>query len=812
MKFSPKAKFAQCDQCPLANQPFVPSNIIANAQVVVISDAPGIVEIRQQKTIAGEEIRLIDTSLQMANIDPETAFKVNTVLCYTGRSEDGKKDLEAPDTAINCCRPRLYDEIKTSGAQVGVSLGNIAAKALLPAQVKTIKITKFRGTRLLHDELKIPITYTVHPAYVLGYKEAARDFRTDFGRILSDTRQVNSETTYEVITNAKQLQEILAEVSTGAEVAYDLETESLDPYQEKEIISLGLSWVEGHSYLIKDYLLKHKIAQPIIQKFLARTDIIWIGTNLKFDNKWLMQYDYDTPKKYVDTMLLHYALDERRGTHGLKEQGRELLGAEDWETDVKKYTMPANRATTKIPVQLPNGLVAEQTLMQRKGYRVIPEEILFKYAARDVDINRQILAQLQPELDKNPQAQKLYDSLLLPSSLMLEKSEHRGLRIDRPLLDKTLDEFTQEIAKLEGEMHGQIGRYFNPGSPLQLRSVLFEDLKLEVIKKTDKGAPSTDGDTLDTLAEMYPDIQFMQTLTDWRAVSRIVTTYLRPILFSLDRNGRCHASILLHGTVSGRHADKTWLLMPRTTKNKYSWVVRNLLIADEGKRLIYGDYEQAELRVLCAIAKDEAFRHTFMIEDDPHAATTDLIEGNTEWRNLPNAKEYRTRGKTVNFAWVYQAGLAALARQAGVSESRMLEILKIYEDNHPAIKKYMESELEKVNTLGYVESTFGYRRRFELITERNWHEVKREAGNFRIQSDANALNTKSALFIDANIPDIQILLLNHDAIIAQGPENMCEKLAEQFKEVMIQTPVKEYTDYVPFDADVQIVNSWGAAH
>jgi uracil-DNA glycosylase family 4 len=820
----PKAPHAHCAECPLQAKPFVAGKGAETPDLIVVDEKPYEIDTKNRKPFVSDAGRLVRDTAKIAGIAPEQIYYTNLVACHPGtkvvkNEERGgfyKVELPAPKEAIACCRDRLIAEIQAHKPKAVLAMGGTVVGALMHSAAE-VKITKIRGTRAEHKELGTAVMYTVHPSYCFKNKEAQKDFRYDIQRVLEDDRTVVPPTKKIVIDTPVQLRDVLREHITAEKCAYDLETEGFDPYAGKEIICLILCFEPGTSYVVRDRVLKTPLGRSLLSKFFSLPAIIFVGNNLKFDNKWLRQNGVQTPEYYEDTMLIHYSLDERRGTHGLKEMSREFLGAEDWEVGIKKYTTPANRKTTCELVRLPNGLQMQQTLMQRKGYRVIPEDTLFTYAARDADMNLQLHTKLQPLVAEQPQSVGLYRNILQPASLMFEKAEHRGMNIDREALDKGIAFCEQESALLLRRMRDIIGTSdFNPGSYLQLGKFLYEEMKLPVVKYTATTArkpkaerkPSTDAEAIELLQAHNPDFKFLEYLIDWRSVNKIHGTYLEPILFSLDANGRTHTSILVHGTVSGRFSERRWLLIPSVDKNKYSHLVRSILIASPGNMLIDSDYSQAELRVLAHEAQECALIEGFLRGDDPHAITTDTLYG-TGWRDLPDKKEYRRRGKTVNFAIVYGAGPTSVAFvKAGIGSEEAAQHLQRVREGLPAVASWIDNLLDEVNRDGHLDTTFGYRRRFELITDANWHEIKREAVNYRIQSIANTLHILSALEINRRLPEANLLLTVHDAIILEAPEHKANELAHQVKEIMQEIPRIHYCTDVPFEADCEIKYRW----
>jgi DNA polymerase-1 len=457
-----------------------------------------------------------------------------------------------------------------------------------------------------------------------------------------------------------------------------------------------------------------------------------------------------------------------------------LLNVEDWENELNEYKK-------KHRIQ---------------NYKLIPKEILYPYAARDVVYTWHIYEKLKHAKTEFP---NLYHKEIKPMSILVEKQRGLGIRIDMQKIEEVHQILEDEEISLQTKIRvASDSKVKNPRSTLQVRNFLFKELKLPPVKATLGGEDSTDRETIDILTEDYPDVEFLQLLKDHRDVSRIRSSYIEKIRDMAAFVGRIHPDFRLAGTLTGRLSDSLLLLLPRRQKNKYSAYVRSLFIADPGYVFFYADFDQKELRVLACEAQEPLYKMIFESGDDPHSQLADLLYG-PEWRQKPNAKEWRTWAKNTNYADKYGGGLKKLAKTAHTTISRVKQALASYE----AVELWKKEIYNQVLTKGYLQTHFERRRRYEFITKRTWPEIQRQAVNFMIQSTANSINFHCALKID-QLPNVHVLMTQHDSIQALIPEDHLE-LAEEAIQIMKHLPGQIYSTYVPFNAEMGLGHSWAEA-
>jgi DNA polymerase-1 len=780
-----KAPFAECDTCPLKDEPCVKSTRPDNwhSGLMIVGEAPGRDEVDEGKPFVGKSGQLLDKELKRAGIDRESIYVTNSVLC---RPPDNKIDKYSE--AISKCRPRLLAEIKEAKPERILALGATAVSTLLPD--KTQGILKLRGSHHYSQALGTRVVVSVHPAYLLYMPNQALNFRRDLRNVLSDPKEI-PETQYNVITSVEELKglpsKIVAETllldplnEDSAEIVCDTETSDYKPWKGR-MLCLSLSWREGYSTIIAEELLLTQECREVLSEIFALPNVVWWGHNFGFDYLWLKWYGFKPPQKWYDTMILHYLTDETPGGHGLKVIAANMLGLEDWETELKQY----------VP-------------KRADSFALIPKQVLHKYAARDTDINRQLTWLIVSSLDKNERS--AYDNVLQPSQRVLTEMEDYGMLLDVERLKVMQQQYLRKQNDMLWYMQEMTHKGFNPDSPKQVGEKLFGEDGLRSIKNTPSGNPSTDDEVTEKLIKMYPDHKFLKLLVEYRSISKIIGTYLEGLLNLVDSNNVLHPDFNLIGTVTGRLSAGLLMTLPRVTKNRWAGPIRSLIIARPGHKIIGSDYNQAELRVMACEAREPVWRDIWATGRNLHDEMCHTLFG------VGKKEDYEAYmvAKMFTFGLGYGRGPESIAEQLDWSVIKARTFHEKYMNAIPKVKSWQKWIRHEVRTTGFLETAFGRKRRFPLLTQINFNKIMNEALNFIPQSTASDL-TLMSLTQYYNDGLGHPLLSLHDGIYVEVEEAYAEAAAARLREVMMTLPSKEYDDWLPFEAETKIGSSWGDA-
>jgi DNA polymerase-1 len=307
----------------------------------------------------------------------------------------------------------------------------------------------------------------------------------------------------------------------------------------------------------------------------------------------------------------------------------------------------------------------------------------------------------------------------------------------------------------------------NTNSPKQLGDALVEKLKVK-LPKTKTGQYSTNVWDLTLLAPKYPVVQ---DILDFRAVDKIITTYIDAVLEKVDQEGRIHPQYDLMSAATGRLASHDPNIQSTPIGPPYGDKIRSTFVAPAKAVLIAFDYSQQELRILAHLSKDQKLKDAFEKGHDVHQITASRIF------DIPKGKvpkELRNIGKTVNFGIIYGQTPYGLSAQLGKSVEECTHILKVYFETYPGVKHYFDNLLIFAKLHGYVETMLGRRRGIpglpygkpaKYITQAQERVLK----NFPIQGSAADMTKKAMVAIADHVlpkyPDAVLVMQIHDELV-----------------------------------------------
>jgi DNA polymerase-1 len=580
---------------------------------------------------------------------------------------------------------------------------------------------------------------------------------------------------------------VLEEFAKQSGVAFDLETDSLNPHESK-IIGASLCWSEaGPAYYFPFACnASPERAVPLEQFLTALKSFkgMIIGQNLKFDLEVLIGNGIVLLNPVWDTMLAAHLLNPERGSYNLTVLAREFL----------------NR-----------GVIEFSDLVQPGGtFADVPIERATEYGCQDAQIAWDLYKKLSPELDALGLT-KTFAELEMPLVSVLAAMESRGLMVDELFLARLSDEFAGKLATLESQIYAVAGGAFNINSPKQLSSVLFDKLGLPTkgLKKTKTGV-STDASVLEKLAEQHP---LPGLLLQYRGFFKLKSTYVDALPQSVSRKTRrIHCKLNQAGTATGRLSSSDPNLQNIPISTEEGRRIREAFIAPPGKKLLSADYSQIELRILAHMANDEAMQRTFAAGVDIHSATAREILG--LGADAPVSAEQRRVGKTINFGIVYGMGPYRLARELGISIAEATRYIEGYFERFAGVRKFFDKVEHEANIGGCVV-TLGGRKRFlsQISGEgRDPDFVRRAALNAPIQGSAADLMKRSMITIEelsraGKLPG-QLLLQVHDELLFEAQEGDVVLLEQLVKSVMEGA----WKLSVPLVVAVGVGNNWDEAH
>ncbi|MBI2314814.1 hypothetical protein HYU93_02030 [Candidatus Daviesbacteria bacterium] len=399
--------------------------------------------------------------------------------------------------------------------------------------------------------------------------------------------------------------------------------------------------------------------------------------------------------------------------------------------------------------------------------------------------------------------------------VVLQKMSAAGVMIDLRFLNKFGKQLKDRLVDIEKDIYSKVGHEFNLNSPKQLQVVLFDELKLPVIRKTKTGR-STDEDTLRELSPAHPAIQL---LLEYRQLFKLVSTYVDALPRYADKDNRIHSTFNVEGAATGRLSSRDPNVQNIPIKGEMGGEIRKAFIAPKGKILLGADYSQIELRIMAHLAEDPGLIKAFEQGLDIHAATASKVF------QVPIdtvSKQQRMVGKTMNFATLYGQGPRALSRQLGVEYEVARQYIAEYFGQFPKVREWMEKTLAFGYENGYVESLWGRKRYIPELKAAN-HAIKaageRAAINHPVQGSAADMIKKAMVEIDLSLrgmhqhgafrgnlsPSCQMILQVHDELLFECDPRSVKETAKMVKEKM-ENALKLS---VPVAVDLKTGPNWG---
>ncbi|WP_047999503.1 DNA polymerase I [Lactiplantibacillus herbarum] len=499
--------------------------------------------------------------------------------------------------------------------------------------------------------------------------------------------------------------------------------------------------------------------------------------------------------------------DMKRTTVGLNRLGIQL-GAVDFDLLLVSYLLDTNDNSNDL------GSLAEQhdyfdlptdEMVYGKGVkRAIPDEddVFFSHLARKLVAIDALKPKLIKELDDNEQAQ-LYDDIEKPMAIVLAQMEIAGITVDSGHLKAMGSQFKERLSEIEQVIYQEAGEEFNINSPKQLGHILFEEMKLPVIKKTKTGYSTA----VDVLEKLAPEAPIVANILQYRQISKIQSTYVVGLLEAIhSTDQKVHTRYLQTLTQTGRLSSVDPNLQNIPVRLEEGRRIRQAFVpSHEGWQIFSSDYSQIELRVLAHITDDENMQAAFKAGDDIHAATAMRIFNLKSPEDVtPNI---RRQAKAVNFGIVYGISDYGLSQNIGITRKQAKSFIDAYFVEYPGVKAYMEDIVKKAEEQGYVETISHRRRYLPDINSKSFNQrsfAERTAMNTPIQGSAADIIKIAMIKMQDKLKEAGLkatmLLQVHDELIFEAPKEeipILEKLVPSVMDsaVELAVPLKVESHY-----------------
>ncbi|MCL6361653.1 DNA polymerase I [Pectobacterium polaris] len=599
---------------------------------------------------------------------------------------------------------------------------------------------------------------------------------------------------YVTILDEKTLLDWVERLKQAEVFAFDTETDGLDTLTAN-LIGLSFAIKPGeaaylplaHDYLDAPEQLDRTKVLALFKPLLEDEKLLKIGQNLKFDKGVMQRYDIDLRGIAFDTMLESYVLDSVAGRH-------------DMDSLAERYLSHKTITFEEIAGKGKNQLTFNQIALEQAG----------PYAAEDADVTLHLHQKLWGKLQPHADLCQVFQTIDMPLVPVLSRIERTGVLIDPVILAEHSKELTARLAELEIQAYELAGEEFNLSSTKQLQGILYEKQKLPILKKTPKGAPSTNEEVLAELALDYP---LPKLILEYRGLAKLKSTYTDKLPLMINpATKRVHTSYHQAVTATGRLSSSDPNLQNIPVRNDEGRRIRQAFIAPKGYSIVAADYSQIELRIMAHLSGDKGLLNAFANGLDIHRATASEVFGIALDKVT---SEQRRSAKAINFGLIYGMSAFGLSRQLNIPRSESQKYMNLYFERYPGVQDYMERTRQQAAEHGYVSTLDGRRLYLPDIHSRNAMARKgaeRAAINAPMQGTAADIIKKAMIAIDdwlqKDTPKVKMIMQVHDELVFEIHDSVIEESISKIKALMEGCMQLN----VPLQVDIGTGMNWDEAH
>ncbi len=598
---------------------------------------------------------------------------------------------------------------------------------------------------------------------------------------------------YESVLTMADLDRWIASIHAASLTAVDTETTSLD-HLSAQIVGVSLSIEAGkacyiplaHSYAGAPDQLSREDVLERLRPWLESAEHRKLGQNLKYDQHVFANHGITLRGVAHDTLLQSYVIE----AHKSHDMGS--LATRHLQRHTIAYADVAGKGASQI------------------GFDQVSVEQATQYSSEDADVTMHLHQVLFPQVESDAKLRYIYESVEMPAAQVLFRMERNGVKINSAALSQQSHELGERLLTLEKQAYEVAEQPFNLNSPKQLGEILFEKLKLPIVKKTASGAPSTDEEVLEKLAQDYP---LPRLLLQYRGLAKLKSTYTDKLPRMVNaQTGRVHTNYAQAVAVTGRLASNDPNLQNIPVRTEEGRRVREAFIAEPGHQLLSADYSQIELRIMAHISEDASLLGAFERGDDVHCATAaEIFSIETD----AVSSEQRRYAKVINFGLIYGMSAFGLAGNLGITREAAKNYIDRYFARYPGVARYMQETREKAKAQGYVETVFGRRLWLAEINSPNGPRrqgAERAAINAPMQGTAADLIKLAMVavqdWLDQEHLQSRLIMQVHDELIVEAPDAEVELLREHLPRLMAGVAQLR----VPLIAEVGVGRNWDEAH
>ena len=684
---------------------------------------------------------------------------------------------------------KVFDNTdKITNKRVHDGLVNCRADALLSKELVTI----------IKD---VDIEYSIEQFIIHAYDQEALvkkyeelEFHALLKQIGTKSNSLQNkqiEKKYSTVTNEKDLIELVNLVETTDLLSVDLVTTSVYP-MTANIVGISLSVDPNSGFYIpilypekknnifgKDDLVTVLL---FLKKIIENSKIKKVGQNIKFDTLILSRHGLQLEGIYFDTMIAAQILNPSARSYKLDTLSLEYLN----------YNM--------VPIEDLIGTGREQITMDK-----VPLDKVTFYASEDADIALQLAKLFIPRLEENNQMH-FFQNIEMPLVSVLMNMEKQGVYVQEKILSEMSINIGNRLDTLVNDIYTISGSEFNVNSTQQLATILFDDLKLNQIKKR-----STAENVLKALAKEH---ELPELILEYRKLNKLKNTYIDALPLSINKETkRIHSTFNQTIASTGRLSSTSPNFQNIPIRTEEGREIRKSFIPQQnGWKILSADYSQIELRIMAHLSHDAELCRAFNNNIDIHSRTASLIYNVSLDDVLP---EMRRTAKVVNFSIMYGAGAFRISQELGISRFDSQQIIDEYFKQYSGIKVYIDRILDKARSDNYVETICGRRRPIWDASSEN--SLRRKAAeriaiNMPIQGSAAELIKIAMIDIQKKIVKeglrSKMILQIHDELLFEFPRDEEDKLIP----IVVNSMETAMQLNVPIVVDYGIGNNWYEAH
>jgi len=598
---------------------------------------------------------------------------------------------------------------------------------------------------------------------------------------------------YETVLTEEQLDAWIARIDAAELTALDTETTSLEPMLA-EMVGISLSTEPGiacyiplaHRYPGAPEQLQRDGVLSKLKPWLEDASKPKLGQNLKYDAHIFANHGVTLRGIVHDTLLQSYVFESHR-THDM-----DSLALRHLNHKTIAYEEVCGKGASQI------------------GFDQVEIGRATEYAAEDADITLRLHLAMHGQVSGDEGLTRIYSTIELPTAVVLQKIERNGVLIDAGLLATQSNELGARILELEQKAYELAGQPFNLGSPKQIGEIFFTKLELPVVKKTPSGAPSTDEEVLQKLAEDYP---LPKVLLEYRGMAKLKSTYTDKLPKMINaRTGRVHTNYAQAVAITGRLASNDPNLQNIPVRTAEGRRIREAFVAPPGSHIVSADYSQIELRIMAHISGDEAMLRAFHEGEDIHRATAAEIFGVAPAEVQPEQRRY---AKVINFGLIYGMSAFGLAANLGIDRTAAQNYIDRYFARFAGVKRYMDETRAEAKAQGYVQTVFGRRLWLPEINSPNGPRrqgAERAAINAPMQGTAADLIKLAMIavqdWIEREGLATKMIMQVHDELVLEVPDAELALVKDMLPKLMAGVADLK----VPLVAEVGVGCNWEEAH